>query len=510
MKETRLIAVDLANVYDKKESEGRKLLRTLAWGDRVDVLATTATHVEVEMPFYSSKADGTLEWTMRKGFIVPGKSKKVKPAQVTTAMNASGVLKVDIVDVQQGDGAVIETPDGKVVLVDGGDNQLFARYLASRFRNTTAQKPQVIDLMLVTHGDADHFEGLTEIPASEKNKKEEKRLFIKPVRVYHNGLVKRPGSKDGRTRKDEEMFGATKKVGAKTYVTELVDDLLDVPAEEMNVPFKAWKKMLADYKQRYQEPITMKRLEFGDDKAFDFMKASGVKVNVLGPLTTKVGGKPALQFLGTPPDGPRIGHESLDLQPMDNKTLSASHTINGHSIVFRITFGGFSFLFCGDLNDESSRILAKHHAAKLRSTVFKVPHHGSADFSGGFIKQVEPVVSLISSGDENPAKEYIHPRATLMGALGRFSRVDEPLIFCTELVAFFKTEGYARLSDDKKHKTRGEFFGFSRAAFGMVKMRTDGQRLLVYTNSGNVKMKEAYAYTLDNNGEPVPAAVVKI
>ena len=65
----------------------------------------------------------------------------------------------------------------------------------------------------------------------------------------------------------------------------------------------------------------------------------------------------------------------------------------------------------------------------------------------------------------------------------------------------------AKLTDEKKAKKRGEFFAFSRTAFGIVKTRTDGQRLLVYTDSGNVKMKEAYAYELDQTGMPQPAPV---
>ena len=52
------------------------------------------------------------------------------------------------VDVQQGDGAVIESPQGKIILVDGGDNQLFARYLAARFRGTSDDKPKEIDCIL--------------------------------------------------------------------------------------------------------------------------------------------------------------------------------------------------------------------------------------------------------------------------------------------------------------------------------------------------------------------------
>jgi hypothetical protein len=94
-----------------------------------------------------------------------------------------------------------------------------------------------------------------------------------------------------------------------------------------------------------------------------------------------------------------------------------------------------------------------------------------------------------------------------MGALGKYSRVPEPLIFVTELVAFFNVEGWSRLTDAKKSKTRGSFFGFSRTAYGIVKTRTDGKRLLVYTDSGNVQMKEAYAFQLDNSGVPTPAPV---
>ncbi|HAP78492.1 MAG TPA: competence protein, partial [Acidimicrobiaceae bacterium] len=55
---------------------------------------------------------------------------------------------------------------------------------------------------------------------------------------------------------------------------------------------------------------------------------------------------------------------------------------------------------------------------------------------------------------------YIHPRATLMGALGRYSRAAEPLVFVTELVAFFQLEGPSKLTDTAKDTKRGTFFGF--------------------------------------------------
>lgn len=521
-----VVNVDLADLWRTSDRKAPSknvspFLRTLAWGDEVEVLEITNDFVRVQTVDFQTKDDGAIEPVPREAFIVPRKSLKgadgtpVTPHNVLIPKDQNRVLRVNFVDVQQGDGSVIETPDGKVILVDGGDNQLFARYLASRFRGTSVAEPKVIDCILVTHGDADHFEGLTEIFESETNAKAHKRLFIAPRRVYHNGLVKRPSTKNSKKVSDKELLGPTEETDEGLMLTGLVDTLLDVPDDEMNTPFRKWKHALTTWNNRNQAAhgdIEFRRLSFGMDDAFDFMKQNDLEISVLGPFVHEVDGKPALKFLGDPPKGPRIGHDSLSVGEDGFSGFSASHTINGHSIVFRLRYGGFSFLFSGDLNDEASRILARGHQRgkiNLRSEVFKVPHHGSADFSGAFFQMVSPVVSVVSSGDESSRKEFIHPRATLMGALGRHSRMDEPLIFVTEMVAFFEVEGWARVTDKKKDEKRGEFFAFSRAAFGMVKTRTDGQRLLVYTDSGVADMKEAYCYSLDDVGAPVPAKVVR-
>lgn len=503
-----VINIDLANVYAAPNRKG--LLHTMAWGDYVQVEEVTSKHVRIKTVTFETKPDGSILPVKTEAFITPTKSSKLKPADLVIPKNQNRVLKVNFVDVQQGDGAVVESPDGTIMLIDGGDNQLFARYLAARYRGSSAANPKKIDCILVTHGDADHFKGLVEIHKSETNTEPKKRLFIAPERVYHNGLVKRPSTKDGTKVPDEELLGPTKKVGSETILTGLVDDLLAVPDSEMNQPFKAWKNALADWNSR--KPIQFRRLSHGDDDAFDFFAADDLAIQVLGPLLTTKGSTTGLKFLGKPPKGPRVGHESLSLDESDFKGFDAGHTINGHSIVFRLRYGGFSYLFSGDLNDEAGRILAQQHQRgeiNLRSEVFKVPHHGSADFSGAFFQMVSPVVSVVSSGDESARKEYIHPRATLMGSLGKFSRVAEPLVFVTELVAFFQVEGWSKLADEDEAKKRGDFFGFSRAAYGIVKTRTDGQRFLVYTDSGKADMKEAYAYTLDENGMPTPSTVIR-
>ena len=499
----RLIAVDLADVDDA--ATGR-YLTTLAWGDRVDVQGETDTHVEVALTTFVEQPDGS-----RVAVATRGRIAKRRRA-VVAAPEQLGVLKVDFVDVQQGDGAVVQTPGGKTMLIDGGDNQLFARYLAGKFRGTSAQQPKEVDAIVVSHGDADHFAGLSLIGDSETHDDPAKRLFVQPRRVFHNGLVKRPSG----GRRETEMLGTTVdrdgRGGERPLIVELEDDLRTVPDAEMNKDFKKWKRTLEHWTTRGD--IEIRRLERGDDAAFGFLAPEGVQVEVLGPLLEQRGSDTGLPFLGEPKR--RFGHPSQ--QEPSFGAASASHTINGHSIVLRITFGSWHLLFAGDLNEQAEATLADAHRAgelDLRSEVLKVPHHGSADFLYRFLEAVSPVVSVVSSGDESPRKEYIHPRATLLTGLGRAGRDHEPVLFVTELVAFFRSEGWvqparAQHADDDVRPGRAPFFGFSREAFGTVRVRTDGRRLLVYTDSGLSDMKEAYVYTLDTDGSALPQEPIRV
>lgn len=494
MREERAIAVDLA----KLTNEDGDLLTTLAWGDPVTVVEEDEKRSKVEFVYYDEEEDGSILPRTRTGFIRRHPSGK-KSVDVSLPIDQVKVLKLDFVDVQQGDGALLETPGGKTITLDGGDVQLFARYLAARFPGTAPDARKTIDAMVVSHGDADHFAGLTEIRKSETNKTALKRFFAEPRRVFHNGLVKRP-DKVG----EEKAFGATEKVGDATIITGLETDVTTVPDEELNKYFKPWKKALQEWQEDGAE-IEFRRLAKGDDDAFDFLADEGIEVQVLGPIMSEIDGVTGLRYLGKPPDGPELGGEVDDTE---FKGLDPAHTINGHSIILRLAFGNWRLVFAGDLNKQAGQDLVAAHKAgdiNLSGEIFKVPHHGSADYSTPFIQAVEPLVSVVSSGDENSRKEHIHPRATLMNSLGRCSRDESAVVFVTELVAFFETVGWARPAEDSGES----FFAFRRTAYGQVRLRTDGKRLLVYTNSGQSDMKEDYAFVADAPGETKPVEVIK-
>jgi ribonuclease BN (tRNA processing enzyme) len=374
------------------------------------------------------------------------------------------------------------------LFIDGGEEEHIRRYVTVAFSYLLRTRPLHCDAIIVTHGDADHFAGLTRLVKATRSSKGE--ALVTADRVFHNGLVKAANA-SGAT-----AFGKTVKLDSKTYAVELEDDLTKVDDSRMNTPFKDWKEALNGLKTKDGKKPRIQRLEYGADQAFDFLDDEGIGVKVLGPITEDVKGQPGLRFLKTP----------------GSSSISASHTINGHSIVLKLTYGNVRFMFGADLNEESEESLlerSRKDNVSLAAEVLKVPHHGSADFSPRILEAIRPAVSVVSSGDESTAKEYIHPRSGLMGALGRYSRatVDKPLIYVTEMVAFFKrfpgrnkVTSVTKTGKDGKQLYEG-LNAYVKSTFGIVHVRTDGERVLVATHSGKEDQKESYVFHVDERGD---------
>lgn len=482
--QTRYLENDIIRIPafapDKSGKPTGDKLKTIVlfWGDQVKITGKQGDQHVVEFQQREwSETDNAYKFVKYAG-LLPKK----------TTFRDDSVLKVRFVDIGQGDGAMVETPDGQILFIDGGEEEHMRRYINIAYSHVLRTKALHCSAIVVTHGDADHFAGLTHLLNATRNKKGDP--VITADRVFHNGLVK-VSKASGAT-----AFGKNVKLDGKTYATQLEDDLTKVPDSRMNKPFKEWKAALKNLKNKVGKKPSIERMEYGDSAKFSFLENEGINVQVLGPITETVKSKPALRFLKTP----------------GSSSLSASHTVNGHSIVLKLTYGNVRFLFGADLNEESEESLLERARAdnvSLASEVLKVPHHGSADFSPRILEAIRPVVSVVSSGDENSAKEYIHPRSGLMGALGRYSRatVDKPLVYVTEMVAFFKRyPGRNRITSLTKAGKDGKgmysgYNAYSKSTFGIVHVRTDGKRVLVATHSGKEDQKESYVFHVDERGD---------
>ena len=72
---------------------------------------------------------------------------------------SDGILEVTFFDVGQGDSIFIETPNDKQILIDGGpDNSIL-----EKLNQTMPFYDRTIDLIILTHPDADHITGLVEV-----------------------------------------------------------------------------------------------------------------------------------------------------------------------------------------------------------------------------------------------------------------------------------------------------------------------------------------------------------
>jgi beta-lactamase superfamily II metal-dependent hydrolase len=482
--ETRYLENDIVRIPVQKlngngEPNGDKSKKiVLFWGDHVKVTGKQGDQHSVEFEQREWNDEKKKYEIVTYSGLLPKKTK----------FRDDSVLKVRFVDIGQGDGAMVETPGGQIVFIDGGEEEHMRRYVNVAYSHVLRTKPLHCAAIVVTHGDADHFAGLTHLVNSSRNSNGDPMLTAD--RVFHNGLVKMPNA-SGRT-----AFGKNVSDNGVVYAIELEEDLTTVPDSRMNKPFLAWKEALKNLKNKAGKKPSIQRVEYGESEKFSFLADEGISVQVLGPITEMVKSRPALRFLKTP----------------GSSSLSASHTVNGHSIVLKLTYGNVRFLFGADLNEESEESLlerARKDNISLAAEVLKVPHHGSSDFSPRILEAIRPVVSVVSSGDENKAKEYIHPRSGLIGALGRYSRatVNKPLVYVTEMVAFFqrypgrnKVTSFTKAGKDGKQVYAG-FNAYSKSQFGIVHVRTDGKRVLVATHSGKEDQKESYVFHVDERGE---------
>ena len=322
-------------------------------------------------------------------------------------------LKVFFVDVGQGDGAIVESPNGNL-LIDGGPSKGFHAFLRHLYRPTIDTGKKIhFDAVVMSHPDTDHYRGLTRVL---------KDSDFSFGTIYHNGIIRYNRSKPagqpfdlGRLKED----AGGRKILTETFSTLNQAGQLINGGQIMTTFSDFWK---AARKARDEGRLTKAQRVTSRDGTLPGFRTDDpakLRVKVLGPVTTSNSGK--VEYV-TFPDP----HDHPSLEP------SSSHTRNGHSVVLKLRFGNHSFLFGGDLNIPAQKHLLKAHANDnpFQVDVAKACHHGSSDFTVDFLKKVRPHVNVFSSGDN---KSFDHPMADAVGATGRHTRGDHPLLFSTEL-----------------------------------------------------------------------------
>jgi len=327
------------------------LLGTLAVGHSLEYLDSVPRWHRVRLE------DG------RPGFVSKNWS-EVIPDPVAPAQSSTFTLH--FLDVGTGDSAIIDMGDREIV-IDGGDS--------IRVLNAYVDETGIIDgpieLVIVTHGDTDHWNGLRRLLGFDGVRD----TPFTALEYWDPGYDRdcNPASSGGR----------------RNYLA-FVNDIRGA------VPAAGFKRPLEDH----HSPADVS----GTPQPFTVSSLPGVAFTLLHSNKAPATG-------------------------------SCSYKINNASVVLMIEIGGVRLLFTGDANGKQraavhpnitpghveARLLAleSNHPGALKADILKVPHHGSETASTSeYITAVNPRFAVVSAS----AKHHL-PRDTTLDRYAHPSRI---------------------------------------------------------------------------------------
>lgn len=120
----------------------------------------------------------------------------------------------------------------------------------------------------------------------------------------------------------------------------------------------------------------------------------------------------------------------FDILWPDNSKLISENVLNNNSIVCKLYYNNFSMLFTGDIEEIAEKEILRQYKDNrniLKSTIIKVPHHGSKTSSTqDFLEVVDSKFALIGVGKNN---SFGHPNDEVIDRLKKYGtkifRTDE-------------------------------------------------------------------------------------
>src|SRR5262245_58979346 len=109
-----------------------------------------------------------------------------------------GLFSLDVRRARKGDCLLLHygtKKEPKLALIDGGPTNVYRPHLRPRLeeirkaRGIAANKPLIVDLLMVSHVDDDHIQGILELMSELKTAQMEKvPQLVKALRVWHNSF----------------------------------------------------------------------------------------------------------------------------------------------------------------------------------------------------------------------------------------------------------------------------------------------------------------------------------
>ena len=306
-------------------------------------------------------------------------------------------MQVHVLDVGQGDSILIISPEGKVVLVDAGD-QTKGKVVLEALKRYNVQQ---IDYLVATHTHPDHIGGMDDVL---KN--------MKVLTVLHNDIAppevvnSETAASPSEAQKPGQKAAAAK---AKKPAPQKGGKTTELPTVKA---YNEYKSTVEQSGAQFQKVEPNQQIDLG----------GGAILTVLAPQP------------------PLFTREQI--------MKGGGNELNANSIVMRLDYGDFSLLLAGDAEAQTEdRLLNKD--LNLSATVLKVGHHGSKYASSeNFLKRVKPEAAIISTGEFN---RYGHP-ATVV--LERLKAAGVNKLFRTDLQGEISITTTGRIKDGKLYEIK--------------------------------------------------------
>ncbi len=461
--------------------KGKTRKRELLWGDRCVVISKSGEKATIK----ARGQEGTI---------------------AISALGGDPLLEVYFIDVGQGDGVLIVTPDRRHVLIDGGyqrqkqpTGKNAADFVDWKFHDEYGEGRIHLDAMIASHCDADHYGGLRDLISNSEAARAELDTAGTDVDVlYHAGISW------WRDEDNKRYLGPIENIDGTDYLRRLLGDrnhvtaVINPPAEQPKLQGE-WGRFL---KAVLDNGCDIQRLSHVDDFVPGFEADQDVSLKIVAPIEfNDEDGNPMLRAY----------------------TKNKSQNTNGHSLLLRLDYGRSKILLTGDLNQKSMQAILKDMDSRqdLQCDVAKGCHHGSDDVSFEFLQAMGAACTVISSGDN---EGHAHPRPTVVAASAMTGhlcidndKLKTPLIYSTEISRSVAVGKLNKITDSKYEVDDGEdieitidpsdkavfhyevvFSGDLNAAkkrrtyrdgarlvdnitYGLVNVRTDGEKILCAT-----------------------------
>jgi len=479
------VSADTTPLY--KSSSGNSSIIHLLWGDGVRFVGSSTTNGRRKV----KTRGGVTGWVTK------------------SALDGESLLEFYFIDVGQGDGVLIKTPNFRHIMIDGGfprsvqdtgknaadfvDWRLFKDYGKSRIS---------LDTMLVSHCDADHYGGLWNLlDVSQISELDASGVSVESF--FHAGLSWwKQGS--GKT------LGPSVNADGHNFWTQLLGNRTSVG----NAINGGAGRQLAGWWRDFMATAHAANKKNGQPTEINRLSHTGEFVPGYEP---GIPSEPSIRVLGPVEFGVKNGSlsDSASANPALRKFSGGdSKNTNGVSLLLRVDYGRARIMLTGDLNKASQETLLEDYTGErleFECDVAKGCHHGSDDISYEFLQAMRPGATVISSGD-NEGHDHPRPSVIAASATTGFLELNDgdlvtPLVYCTELgrsvdLGFPKKfeekdaggatvnsvsgqsleRSTLEITKAKKKKVRmGEAMVVGGLIYGLVNVRTDGDTILCAT-----------------------------